>query len=147
MFCLKYICMEFQNINKSISKNQGNIGVSKAIYEYTKMGYTVLLPFSDSDKYDLVIDDKDKLLKVQVKTSRCKARYGGYTINLKTSGGNTKINTIRTRRKGDYDILFVLTEDGDCWSIPSEQLGESGTAIIVGNTNRLNKYLQYKINR
>jgi hypothetical protein len=65
--------MEFNNIDKEISKNQGNIGVSRAIYEYTRMGYTVLLPFSDSDKYDLVIDNKIELLKVQVKTSRCKA--------------------------------------------------------------------------
>ena len=52
--------MEFNHINKDISKNQGNIGVSKAIYEYTRLGYTVLLPFSDSDKYDLFIDNKIK---------------------------------------------------------------------------------------
>jgi hypothetical protein len=139
--------MEFNHINKDISKNQGNIGVSKAIYEYTRLGYTVLLPFSDSDKYDLVIDNKIKLLKVQVKTSRCKAKYGGYQVNLKTSGGNTKTNTIRTRQIEDYDILFVLTEDGNCWSIPSDQLGNANSSTVVGNTNRPNKYSEYKINR
>jgi len=62
--------MEFENIDTKVPKRQGNVGVAKAVYEYTKRGYTVLMPMSDSDKYDMVVDDGD-LHKVQVKTSRC----------------------------------------------------------------------------
>jgi len=134
--------MEFDNINSKISKLQGNIGVAKAIYEYTKMGFTVLAPLSDSSKYDLVIDDGIKLLKVQVKTSRCKSKHGGFLLNLKTSGGNTKTNTIRKRVSTDYDLLFILTEDGKCWNIPSVELGEACHSIVIGST----KFKQFLLN-
>jgi len=134
--------MEFNNVDTNISKLQGNVGVARAIYEYTKKGFTVLMPLSDSSKYDLVVDDGEALSRVQVKTSRCKSEHGGYTINLKTSGGNTKTNTIRVRESDDYDILFVLTEDGKCWSIPSTELGEAKHSIVVGST----KYNQFLIN-
>ena len=133
--------MEFANINTSVAKMQGNVGVARAVYEYTKRGYTVLAPLSDSDKYDLVVDDGSSLLKVQVKTSRCVARSGGYSVNLKTSGGNTKVNTIKRRGLNDYDLLFVLTENGKCWNIPVLALGDAGSSIVVGAS----KYIEYEI--
>lgn len=133
--------MEFANVNTVVSKAQGNVGVARAVYEYTKKGYTVLAPLSDSDKYDLVVDDGSSLLKVQVKTSRCIAQSGGYSVNLKTSGGNTKINTIRRRSPTDYDLLFVLTENGKCWNIPALALGDAGSSIVVGAS----KYAEFEI--
>jgi len=134
--------MEFANVKTNISKLQGNVGVARAVYEYTKMGYTVLMPLSDSDKYDMIVDSGEQLLKVQVKTSRCKSPSGGYTINLKTSGGNTKTNTIRNRNPNDYDLLFALVEDGRCWNIPSVQLGNAGSSIVVG----VSKYIEFQVN-
>ena len=133
--------MEFASVTTSISKLQGNVGVARAIYEYTKMGYTVLMPLSDSDKYDMVIDNGNQLLKVQVKTSRCQSPSGGYSINLKTSGGNTKTNTIRKRDSNDYDLLFTLVEDGRCWNIPTKDLGDAGSSIVVGAS----KYNEFQI--
>jgi hypothetical protein len=139
--------MEFDNVNVEVRKEQGNIGVARAIYEYMKRGYTVLAPISDSDKYDLVVDDGVRLLKVQVKTTRCKIKdYSGrkvervgYQVNLSTKGGNTKVNTIRFRQVNDYDVLFVLTELGECWSIPTEALGTAKNQINVG-TSKFEKF-------
>ena len=133
--------MEFVNMKPGVSKTQGNIGAARAVYEFTKMGYTVLVPLSDSDKYDIVVDNGSSLMKVQVKTSQCKSSSGGYTINLKTSGGNTKLNTIVKRKEGDYDLLFALTELGDCWIIPEIALNGAGNCIIVG----AKKYNEYKL--
>lgn len=132
--------MEFDNVDVSVRKLQGNVGVARAIYEYTKRGNTVLMPWSDSDKYDMVIDDGSTLLKVQVKTSRCKTN-GGYAVNLATKGGNTSVNTVRTRIETDYDLLFCLTETGDCWSIPAAALGEAKHSIVVTSE----KYKAYKL--
>ena len=124
--------------------------MARAIYEYTKMGYVVLVPLSDSEKYDLVIDDGSNLLKVQVKTSRCKTKQGtynrtGWQVNLSTKGGNTTKNTIRCRQQLDYDILFVLVDVGDCWSIPIEALGEAKHSINLGATGPRAKYTEYQI--
>lgn len=128
--------MEFSNVNTDVAKLQGNIGVARAVYEYSRKGFVVLTPLSDSSKYDLVVDIEGTLLKVQVKTSRLISKSSGYVVNLKTSGGNTSKNTIRKREDSDYDLLFVLTENGKCWSIPSKELGEARTAIVVGSSSK-----------
>ena len=133
--------MEFDKVDVSVRKRQGDIGVARAVYEYTKRGFTVLLPTSDSDKYDMVVDDGEKLQKVQVKTSRHKVRTCSYEVNLATKGGNTKVNTIRARDESDYDWLFCLIETGECWSIPVAALNDAKHAIIV----TAGKYAQYKL--
>jgi hypothetical protein len=137
----------FKNTNVVVKKKQGDLGVARAIYEYTKMGYTVLAPLSDSDKYDLVVDTGDGFLKVQVKTSRCKPTQkgqSGWLVNLATRGGNTTTNTIRCREVADYDILFVLVDTGDCWSIPTIALGDAKYSIKLGTTSGI-KYAAYKL--
>jgi hypothetical protein len=131
----------FNNVDLNIRKKQGNVGVAKAIFEYTKLGYTVLVPFSDSDKYDLVIDDGVSLKKVQVKTSRSKTTRGDYKVNLATNGGNRSCSSMRKRQSDDYDLLFALTDDGRCWSIPEYVLGEVSKQVTVTCA----KYKEYQI--
>lgn len=132
--------MEFDQVDSNVSKKQGNVGVARAVYEYVRRGYTVSLPTSDSEKYDLIVDIDGTLFKVQVKTSRCKIG-NRYQVNLATSGGNTKEYTVRKRRRNDYDILFCLIETGECWSIPVEALGAAGKAISV----TASKYEPYRL--
>lgn len=143
---------EFDNINVSIKKKQGDLGEARAVYEYTKLGYTVSVPLSDSDKYDLIIDNGISLLKVQVKTSCHRSskkrdsttgriRYG---VQLSTTGSNTKGHQSRIRQKYDYDILFVMVENGQCWSIPVDELGQTGHQITVDLTDKC-KFNKFKI--
>ncbi len=67
-----------------------------------------------------------------MKTSRCESASGGFAVNLKTSGGNTKANTIRRRQDNDYDLLFVLVDTGQCRLIPVDNIGAAGASIVVG---------------
>lgn len=132
----------FENVNLNVRKKQGNVGVARAIFEYTAKGYTVMVPFSDSDKYDLVIDNGDRLLKVQVKTTRYTdpKNPDKWKVQLATTGGNTLKNTRRPIKPGDFDVLFVLAADGSIWSIPFECVG--GKSQIVVSSSR---YDQYKL--
>lgn len=104
--------------NAVTSTKQGDIGEAKAIYEYTKLGYGVSRTLFDSMKYDLIIDCNGQLKRVQVKTTRFKTKYGIYQVCLKTAGGNQSFATVHKRKDEDYDILFVLADNGDSWSIP-----------------------------
>ena len=131
--------MEFDNA--TTNTKQGDMGEARAIYEYTRLGYTVLTPLTDSDKFDIVIYDGEKFLRVQSKTSTQKKKGGGYEVQLRQTGGNTKKHTSRNRHENDYDILFVLLEDGRCFSIPAPILNKATVSIIVGNT----KYNEYQI--
>jgi len=116
---------------------QGDIGEARAIYEYTKLGYGVLKPLNDSMKYDLVIDIEGHLKKVQVKTTTSVSPEGNYVANLKTSGGNRSSQSIKNRQDEDYDILFVLTNDDKCYSIPITDIKARASLTLS------NKYTQY----
>ena len=108
---------------------QGDLGEAKAIYELTRLGYDVSRTLFDSSKYDLVVDN-GTLYRVQVKTTR-HMRDGKYLVQLQTAGGNRKINTIRRRQDSDYDFLFVVADNEDCWFIPTDAL-TSRTQVTLG---------------
>lgn len=135
--------------NATTRTKQGDIGEARAIYEYSRMGYVVSKPLCDSAKYDLVIEDQNgKLLKVQVKTSNHSILNQAevFTVQLATTGGNTKVNTTRLRQSNDYDILFVLTGNDQCFSIPVEALEGAKRSINVNCVHKRSKYLKYRIN-
>jgi len=132
----------FQDTNNTL--NQGGVGLARAIYEYQRLGYTVCLPLVDAQDYDLVIEKDKKWESVQCRTTSTKARSrkggfidGRYEVSLRTIKTNTKETTIK--KKGNFDLLFVMCDNGDCYSVPNKELPESGTT--VGGP----KYEKYKI--
>lgn len=116
---------------------QGDIGKFRGMYEYARLGYTVLTPLTDSDKYDFVIH-KEKFERVQAKTTTVQNDNGSWDVFIATSGGNTKVHTRKINR--GYDLLFVVNAVGECWSIPIEHI-TANIYIKLGNT----KYNEFKI--
>ena len=116
--------MKFKN-----SKKQGDYGLGKAISWFTSRGHTVLIPLTDSQPYDLVVDiEGEGLRRVDVKTTSIKhnTQKDKYIVGLKVSGGN-RSGTGKSRKfsKTDTDYLFVVTDSGDKYLIPAEELGTS----------------------
>ena len=110
--------LEKRNMN---TKQQGDIGVAKAIYYYTVSGFIVSIPNTDNSRYDLVVDKGVGLQKVQVKTTTFKSKYGVYEVGLKTCGGNSSWSGVSKKlSKEEIDTLFVLTQDGDMYEFPPE---------------------------
>lgn len=58
------------------SKKQGDMGMCYAIAYYSKLGWTISIPVTDSQDYDLIVDTGTKLLKVQVKTTTQISEHG-----------------------------------------------------------------------
>ena len=123
----------FQNCKNS--KAQGNIGLGSAIEYFTRNNFIVSVPLNDSQDYDLIIDDGIKLQKIQVKTSRSKTKYGSYCVDLRVSGGNATNKSIvrKTSKETQYDLLFVLCDDGTKYLIPKEEFKNLVNSIKVGN--------------
>ena len=121
----------FKELNTFTS--QGNLGEARAIYELTKLGYVVSKPLNVNNKYDFVVDDGKSLHKVSVKTSYNKTKSGGYEVAIRTSGGNSSKNNIKLRLQGDFDMLFVMLDNDDCYLIPESHLGDVKNSIVVGN--------------
>ncbi len=119
------------------TKKQGDIGLGAAIAYFTMKGYTVAIPLTDSQQYDLIVDIDGKLSRVQVKTTRFKGR-GSYEISLSIKGGN-RSSTGKLHRfdRSQVDHLFVLTEDGGSYFIPTSAI-ENTCALRL--TERLQQF-------
>ena len=124
------------------SLHQGAIGLARAAYEYQLNGYRVSIPIVDGQDYDLVIEKDSKFQRVQCKTTSTRARLRGgensktrFSVDLRS----LKTNTTCTRSSiaTDYDLLFVMCSNGDCYSIPNPGTG----CVVVGGK----KYEKYRI--
>ena len=104
--------------NCRTNKDQGNIGLAKAMYELQVLGYRISIPFTENQNYDLIVDKDDKLYRVQIKTTKQKSPYGISKVNLRTLGGNQSFKTIKKRKVGDYELLYVLTDENISYLIP-----------------------------
>ena len=128
----------FENVINS--KKQGDVGMCYAIASYSRLGWTVSIPITDSQDYDLLVENTDNnILKVQVKTSRYLTEGGTYQVSLKTCGGNKSGQTIKKMDKNYIDLVFVLVDDGSCYSIPTEKIESSGSM------NLGDKYSEFKV--
>jgi len=110
------------------TKQQGNVGIGKCISWATQLGYTVCIPLNDSQNYDLVVEINNKLLKIQVKTSRYKNKYGKYIVDLRS----TSIYTNKNFDSSTVDYVFITTEDNSCYLIPSCEV-ITKTAITINS--------------
>lgn len=119
------------------TKKQGDVGLGQAIAWFTRNSYTVSLPLTDSQDYDLIVDKDSLLHKVQVKTASYKNKYGTYEVSLTVKGGNRSgKNKIKLFDKSKVDLLFILTSDNEVYVIPSNEAGTS--SINLGD--KVSKY-------
>ena len=93
------------------SKKQGDVGLGVAIGWFSENGYTVSVPLTDSQDYDLVVEKNDGLKKIQVKTVYCKTEYNVYRANLRIMGGNKSGSSVKKFKKEFVDFVFILTND------------------------------------
>lgn len=129
--------------NSNYKSKQGNIGLGVAIAYYTSIGMPISIPLNDTQSYDLVIDKNNKLYRVSIKTTRGLNKNGKYyVVQLKNSGGSSGTSKIRPFDNTLCDILFVLTQNGTTYEIPSNEIKVTNTLTL---TESWNKYI-VKIN-
>ncbi len=91
-----------------MTQRKGDIAVAQAVATFTRLGFDVLLPLTESAAYDLVIEKDGRLIRVQI-------RYAGTAngeVDLRRIHSNSKGYVIRKTKLGAYDWLYVLTGDG-----------------------------------
>jgi hypothetical protein len=130
----------FQNCKNT--KKQGDVGLGVCISHFCSLGYTVSIPLTDSQDYDLVVEFPDiGLQKIQIKTTNSKTNGGKYVVGLRITGGNSRSNFVhKLNTEIFYDQLFVLTSNGDMYLISKDIIKNNKNSISLGEN-----YLQYKI--
>lgn len=102
------------------TKMQGDIGVGKAIAYFLSKGIAVSYPLTDTKRYDLIVDIKSKLHRVQVKTTKHKRNY--FEVEIRTLGGNQSFSTVKKFDPSAVDLLFIWCTDGTQYLIPTIEL-------------------------
>lgn len=110
-----------KNLN---TKKQGDAGLGVAVGWFAATGYTVAIPLTDSQPYDLIVDRDGRLRRVQVKTTTYRPK-GAFAVSLTVKGGNRSgTGKIKKLDPSTVDDVFVLTGDGKMYLIPVEHVGQ-----------------------
>ena len=84
------------------TQRKGDIAVSQAIATFTKMGFDVSIPFTESAAYDLVADTPEGLKRVQVRYT------SNGEVDLRRIHSNSKGYVVKKTKENAYDWLYVL---------------------------------------
>jgi len=90
-----------------VTQRKGDVAVSQAVATFTKMGYDVSLPLTESASYDLIIDIGEELKRVQVRYT------SGPEVDLRRIHSNSKGYVIKKSKENAYDWLYVLRHSGE----------------------------------
>ena len=89
------------------TQRKGDIAVAQAVATFTKLGFDVALPLTESAAYDIIVDDTSQLQRVQV-------RYcGGVEVDLRNIHSNSKGYVVKKPIANIYDWLYVLKPTGE----------------------------------
>ena len=110
------------------TKTKGDIAESKVLSALVKH-FDVSIPFGDNTRYDLVVDDGNKIWRVQVKHARCEdGKMTFNTVSCPTLRGNDRK---RENYKGDADIFAAYaTKIDQIAFVTVEEVGERGQMTL-----------------
>lgn len=117
------------------TKQTGDVSTAMILAALLRAGKNVLIPFGDRNKYDLVIEDSGKFIRIQCKTGRTDL-YGSIKFNLysvvrdpirKKFVKKPYLETVDA-----YGIYYPV--NNTCYLVPSKDLGtgEAHLRLTVG---------------
>jgi hypothetical protein len=122
-------------------RQQGNIAEAKAISKLTQIGYTISIPLTENNSYDLVVEKDRKLKTVQVKSSTNQTSSGGYEVDLTVTYNNNSRMTHKRHEPKSFDLLFVYTPNDDISYLIDEREFTATSSIVVREENKYGKYI------
>ena len=103
------------------TKQRGNITEVECMLGFLKLGYNVLTPYGDCERYDFVVDIDGHLYKIQVKSANINHIDEGY-IDFPTSNKTTKNGVvIRHGYTKDQIDYFMTSYNNQCYLVPVEE--------------------------
>lgn len=94
----------------------------ECLLAFMKLGYNVLTPYGDCERYDFVVDKDNNFYKIQSKTSSSDDNGASFKFSCRSSNrkaGNI-IHHSYTKEEIDYFMTFF---NGKAYLIPVEECG------------------------
>lgn len=130
------------------SKQKGNITELETMLAFIKLGYNVLTPYGDCERYDFVVDIKGKFIRIQAKTSR--TEDNGASFSFSGRSNHRKNGTIIHHKYTSDEIdYFVTSFNNQCYLIPVEECGADKHLRLLppknGQTRGINWAKNYEL--
>ena len=122
-------------------KEVGDIAVAGVLASLLKKGYAILLPFGDSQRYDLVLDNDHRFVRIQCKSGRI--RNG--CIKFNTSSTEWYKGHRRKNYKGQIDYFGIYCAEIDkTYLVPVGSIGETQGSLRINPTkNKQARYVRW----
>jgi len=105
------------------TKLKADIAESAVITELLKRGFNVLKPVGDRLPYDLAIDVKGKLIRIQVKSAWF--YKGAYKVDARITKTNRRIMIRKYYDENDFDFAVIYIQDINAFYIMPQSVFSS----------------------
>ena len=120
--------------NKMNSKQKGNITELETMLAFIKLGYNVLTPYGDCERYDFVVDAKGKFIRVQAKTSKMEDDGASFSFSGRSCHRKDGKIVHHTYTEDEIDY-FVTSFNGKCYLVPVNECGADKRLRILPTKN------------
>ena len=104
------------------SKQIGNVTEFETMLAFLKLGFNVLTPYGDCERYDFVVDANGKFLRIQSKTSRTNDNGASFTFSGRSCNRKDGKIVHHKYTKDEIDY-FVTSFNKKCYLIPVDECG------------------------
>jgi hypothetical protein len=123
-----------QAVTAPTRKRRGEAAEAAFLARATHLGFTVLIPWGDSDRYDSVVELDRGFLRVQVKSA---TGYAETRYRVKTTGAN---GHVYTSKEIDFFVAYIIPEN--LWYIiPIQAIGRRKGIRFYPTTRRPSRAL------
>jgi hypothetical protein len=130
----------FQPSVRNTRKYRGEVAESVFLTKAISMGFAVMKPWGDSERYDFVLDAGGELWRVQVKSAYRATKDGGYTIH---AHGNESKHPY-TKDEVDVVVAYIVPEDA-WYVIPIEAFKEiKSMKLFPSSKRRRSRHEKYR---
>ena len=114
------------------STDLGKVGETKFLYEFSKRGIQVSIPYGNSARYDMIADFNGKLNRIQIKTStQISKGLTNESVLVKCTSYTTRINGSEASYENEVEYIGCYIPEYDiALLIPIEEIGNSKTFSI-----------------
>ena len=104
------------------TKQVGELSEAMILARFLELGFVVLQPFGDNQRYDLVVEKPAGFVRVQCKTAKLNADGSVLSFSCKSNAGGYN----RRDYKGEIDAFAVYSHEiKKCFFIPIDDAGVS----------------------
>ena len=128
------------------TKQKGNITEIQCLLAFISQGYKVSIPYGEDCRYDLVLDIKNKLYRIQCKTSHALENpEDGFKFKTRSIVITTHGVKSSTYSNEEIDFFATMYED-KCYLVPVEECGNEKTLRFRYPANGQKKGISLAVN-